>query len=181
MEKRRTSDIVIGSNITNMRKKFNLTQKEVAQVLGVNLSTYKHYELGDRLVPLDIISDLSKFYKISSNYFFENMPELSIKEQMEVSNFMHKLQNNREKYIVFNPKGIKKTLEDTENKVQARARLRIRNYRQSNNKSQQEIADYLNIDISTYNKYEKGSRKLNNEVVRKIAEYYNINVSDILD
>ena len=36
-------------------------------------------------------------------------------------------------------------------------------------------------DISTYNKYEKGSRKLNNEVVRKIAEYYNIKVSDILD
>ena len=44
-----------------------------------------------------------------------------------------------------------------------------------------EGAEYLGIDISTYNKYEKGSRKLNNEVVRKIAEYYNIKVSDILD
>ena len=68
-----------------------------------------------------------------------------------------------------------------EEKVQARARLRVKKYRLDNKKSQQEVADYLGIDISTYNKYEKGSRKLNNEVVRKIAEYYNIKVSDILD
>ena len=59
--------------------------------------------------------------------------------------------------------------------------LRVKKYRLDNKKSQQEVADYLGIDISTYNKYEKGSRKLNNEVVRKIAEYYNIKVSDILD
>ena len=68
-----------------------------------------------------------------------------------------------------------------EEKVQARARLRVKKYRLDNKQSQQEVADYLGIDISTYNKYEKGSRKLNNGVVRKIAEYYNIKVSDILD
>ena len=46
-----------------------------------------------------------------------------------------------------------------EEKVQARARLRVKKYRLDNKKSQQEVADYLGIDISTYNKYEKGSRK----------------------
>jgi transcriptional regulator with XRE-family HTH domain len=46
---------------------------------------------------------------------------------------------------------------------------------------QKDIASYLGIDLSTYNKYEKGSRKLSNEVVKKIAEYYNISVSDIVD
>ena len=53
--------------------------------------------------------------------------------------------------------------------------------RLKNNKSQKELAKYLEIDLSTYNKYEKGSRTLSNEVVKKLAEYYNVSVSDIVD
>ena len=71
VEKRRKSDIAIGKNMADMRNKFNLTQKEVAQVVGVNVSTYKHYELGDRATPLSVIRDLATLYKISTNYFFE--------------------------------------------------------------------------------------------------------------
>ena len=71
--------------------------------------------------------------------------------------------------------------EELEKKIQARARLKIKNLRLENNKSQKEIAKYLEVDLSTYNKYEKGSRKLSNEVVKKLAEYYNISVSDIVD
>lgn len=37
------------------------------------------------------------------------------------------------------------------------------------------------MDLSSYNKYKKGSRKLSNEVVKKLAEYYNISVSYIVD
>ena len=73
VEKRRKSDIAIGKNMADMRNKFNLTQKEVAQVVGVNVSTYKHYELGDRATPLSVIRDLATLYKISTNYFFENI------------------------------------------------------------------------------------------------------------
>ena len=43
--------------------------------------------------------------------------------------------------------------------------------RLENNKSQKELAKYLEIDLSTYNNYEKNSRKLSNEVVKKLAEY----------
>ena len=73
------------------------------------------------------------------------------------------------------------SLDEIEEKTQARARLRIKNLRLENNKSQKELAKYLEIDLSTYNKYEKGSRKLSNEVVKKLAEYYNVSVSDIVD
>lgn len=180
MENRRKSDIAIGKNMADMRSKFNLTQKEIAQVVGVNVSTYKHYELGDRCTPLAVIRDLANFYKISTDYFFENMPELSTKEELEVRRFAFEVSQNKQQYIgdIMNFSEGKAKLEE---KVQARARLRVKKYRLDNKKSQQEVADYLGIDISTYNKYEKGSRKLNNEVVRKIAEYYNIKVSDILD
>lgn len=180
MENRRKSDVAIGKNMADMRSKFSLTQKEIAQVVGVNVSTYKHYELGDRCTPLAVIRDLANFYKISTDYFFENMPELSTKEELEVRRFAFEVSQNKQQYIgdIMNfAEGMAKL----EEKVQARARLRVKKYRLDNKKSQQEVADYLGIDISTYNKYEKGSRKLNNEVVRKIAEYYNIKVSDILD
>lgn len=74
-----------------------------------------------------------------------------------------------------------KYFNDLEKKIQARARLRIKQYRIENKKNQKDLADFLGITVSAYNKYEKGSRSLSNEVVRKIAEYYDIKVSDILD
>lgn len=180
VENRRKSDAAIGKNMADMRSKFSLTQKEIAQVVGVNVSTYKHYELGDRCTPLAVIRDLANFYKISTDYFFENMPELSTKEELEARRFAFEVSQNKQQYIgdIMN---FSEGMAKLEEKVQARARLRVKKYRLDNKKSQQEVADYLGIDISTYNKYEKGSRKLNNEVVRKIAEYYNIKVSDILD
>ena len=180
VEKRRKSDIAIGKNMADMRNKFNLTQKEVAQVVGVNVSTYKHYELGDRATPLSVIRDLATLYKISTNYFFENMPELSREEEFEIRRYAFDLAQNKQQYIG-DIRYFAEEMAKLEEKIQARARLRVRQYRLENKKSQQEVANFLGIDISTYNKYEKGSRKLNNEVVRKIAEYYNIKVSDILD
>lgn len=180
MENRRKSDIAIGKNMADMRSKFNLMQKDIAQVVGVNVSTYKHYELGDRCTPLAVIRDLANFYKVSTDYFFENMPELSTKEELEISRRVFEVSQNKSQ-MIGDTRNFAEDMAKLEEKVQARARLRVKKYRLDNKKSQQEVADYLGIDISTYNKYEKGSRKLNNEVVRKIAEYYNIKVSDILD
>lgn len=181
MEKRKPMDITIGSNMSKLRKQFNLTQREICSVVGVNASTYRHYELGDRMVPISVLQDLSKFYKVSTNYFFENMPELSMKESIELSKYANEVSNSTQKYIAIDLKNLTKGLEELEMKIQARARLRIKNLRLENNKSQKEIAKYLEVDLSTYNKYEKGSRKLSNEVVKKLAEYYNISVSDIVD
>ncbi len=181
MEKRKPIDITIGSNMSKLRKQFNLTQREICSVVGVNASTYKHYELGDRMVPISVLQDLAKFYKVSTNYFFENMPELSMKESIELSKYANEVSNSTQKYIAIDLKNLTKGLEELEMKIQARARLRIKNLRLENNKSQKEIAKYLEVDLSTYNKYEKGSRKLSNEVVKKLAEYYNISVSDIVD
>ena len=181
MEKRKPMDITIGSNMSKLRKQFNLTQREICFVVGVNASTYKHYELGDRMVPISVLQDLAKFYKVSTNYFFENMLELSMKESIELSKHANEVSNSTQKYIAIDLKNLTKGLEELEMKIQARARLRIKNLRLENNKSQKEIAKYLEVDLSTYNKYEKGSRKLSNEVVKKLAEYYNISVSDIVD
>ena len=173
MEKRKPMDVTIGTNMSKLRKQFNLTQREICSVVGVNTSTYKHYELGNRMVPISVLKDLAKFYKVSTNYFFENMPELS--------NFALKVADDTPKYVKVTFKEMYKYFDKEEEKNQARIRLRIKNLRLENNKSQKELAKYLEIDLSTYNKYEKGSRKLSNEVVKKLAEYYNVSVSDIVD
>ena len=180
MENRKQMDIIIGNNMAAIRKSREYKQREICQVLGMNASTYKHYELGDRFAPLAVIRDLANFYKISTDYFFENMPELSIKEELEISRRAFEVSQNKSQ-MIGDIKNFADGMAKLEEKAQARARLRVKQYRLDNKKSQQDVADYLGIDISTYNKYEKGSRKLNNEVVRKIAEYYNIKVSDILD
>lgn len=66
-------------------------------------------------------------------------------------------------------------------KIQIKVRLRTKQLRLESNKTQDEIAKYLDIDKSTYNKYENGKRKFNNDVVKLLADYYNIKVSDIVD
>lgn len=180
MENRKAMDVTIGKNMAELRKQFNLTQAEVCKVVGVNCSTYKHYELGDRGTPINVIRDLAKFYKVSTNYFFENMPELSWKEKNELLMYRSSA-DDKGQYFIPNMKDMMKSVSELEDKAQARARLRIKNLRLENNKMQKDIANYLEIDLSTYNKYEKGSRKLSNEVVKKIAEYYNVSVSDIVD
>lgn len=181
MEKRKPMNITIGFNMSKLRKQLNLTQREICSAVGVNASTYKHYELGDRMVPISVLQDLAKFYKVSTNYFFENMPELSMKESIELSKYANEVSSSTQKYTAIDLKKTVKGLEELEMKIQARARLRIKNLRLENNKFQKEIAKYLEVDLSTYNKYEKGSRKLSNEVVKKLAEYYNVSVSDIVD
>ena len=76
---------------------------------------------------------------------------------------------------------MKKYFDDKEKKLQSKVRLRVKKLRLDNNKTQQELAKYLGVDKSTYNKYENGKRKFNNDVVNQLAEYYSIKVSDIVD
>ena len=80
----------------------------------------------DNELIISVLQDLAKFYKVSTNYFFENMPELSDKEQLELSNYALKVANNTRKYITVDST---KGLEEVEDKIQARARLRIKNLR----------------------------------------------------
>ena len=82
-----TINIVIGKHMAELRAKFNLSQKEICGVIGANRNTYKDYELGNRTVPLQVLRELAKFYKVSADYFFENMPELSLKEQRMLFNY----------------------------------------------------------------------------------------------
>ena len=56
----------------------------------------------------------------------------------------------------------------------------IRNLREDNDKTQQELADYLNIKQTTYSKYELGKINIPIEVFIKLADYYHVSVDYLL-
>ena len=55
-------------------------------------------------------------------------------------------------------------------------RLRIRDLREDQDLSQQQIADYLMCDQSLYSKYEREERTVPLEIMVKLAEYYHTSV-----
>lgn len=56
----------------------------------------------------------------------------------------------------------------------------IRNLREDNDKTQQELASYLNVRQTTYSKYELGKINIPIEVFIKLADYYDVTVDYLL-
>lgn len=54
--------------LRDLREDKDLTQQEVADMLGCSQTTYSRYETGDLNVPIDILKKLAKFYKVSIDY-----------------------------------------------------------------------------------------------------------------
>ena len=54
--------------IRELREENALTQKYVAGILHCSQQVYSNYELGQRDIPTDILINLAKFYKVSTDY-----------------------------------------------------------------------------------------------------------------
>ncbi len=54
--------------IRGLREDRDLTQKQIADLLGVAQTTYSQYELGKRSLPIDYLIALCKFYNRSADY-----------------------------------------------------------------------------------------------------------------
>lgn len=56
----------------------------------------------------------------------------------------------------------------------------IRNLREDSDKTQKELAVFLNIKQTTYSKYELGKINIPVEVFMKLADYYGVTVDYLL-
>ena len=54
--------------VKNLREDLDMTQKEVAEKLYINRSTYSNYESGIRNLPVEILSDLADIFGTSVDY-----------------------------------------------------------------------------------------------------------------
>lgn len=58
---------------------------------------------------------------------------------------------------------------------------RIRDLREDSDKTQQEVADMLNMHRSVYRRYENGERETPAWVVVKLADYYHVSTDYLLE
>ena len=54
--------------IRELRQDHDLSQKAIANMLGIAQTTYSQYELDKRPMPIEYLIALCKFYKVSSDY-----------------------------------------------------------------------------------------------------------------
>ena len=57
-----------------LREDNDLTQTQVAQVLGTSQTMYARYERGANEMPLRHLVTLCKFYNVSADYFLDTAP-----------------------------------------------------------------------------------------------------------
>ena len=54
--------------LRDLREDHDLTQKEIAAVLGIDQRVYSNYETGKREIPTRFIIELARYYKTSADY-----------------------------------------------------------------------------------------------------------------
>lgn len=54
--------------IKELREEHHLTQKQLADILGMQLTQYRRYENGERPVPFDFMVKLADYYEITLDY-----------------------------------------------------------------------------------------------------------------
>lgn len=56
------------TRIKELREERHLTQKDLAEILEMQLTQYRRYENGERPVPFDFVVKLADFYGVTLDY-----------------------------------------------------------------------------------------------------------------
>lgn len=82
-------------NLKLLRIKKNLTQKDVAALLGINQASYGRYEIGDIEPKISSIIYLADYYNVTTDYIF-GRTKYSIKANKELKQLLSKIQTDLE-------------------------------------------------------------------------------------
>ena len=63
--------MIVKEKLTQLRRRAGFTQQELADILGVERSTYTGYEVGKTQIPVDKIQMLSVIYNVPLDFFME--------------------------------------------------------------------------------------------------------------
>lgn len=61
-------EIILGQRLRELREEEGLTQKQVAEKLGISSVTYLHYEKAQREPSLSMLADIAKLFGVSVDY-----------------------------------------------------------------------------------------------------------------
>ena len=75
----------------NLRQDNDLSQREVAKLLGVAQTSYSQYELEKRPLPIEYVIALCEFYHVSADYFLGLHPQSPVNCFIKIiENVFHK-------------------------------------------------------------------------------------------
>ena len=80
-------DFSVAESLKTVRKEHNFKQKEIADAMGIDRSTYSFYETGKTNPPIETLCKLSRIYNVTIGYLLgkeANNPEL-LKRSASVS------------------------------------------------------------------------------------------------
>ena len=58
--------------------------------------------------------------------------------------------------------------------------MRLKELRQEHDKTQKEVADFLNVKQNTYSQYENEKRQVPGDILMRLADYYDVSVDCLL-
>lgn len=76
-------DYTVGESLRKVRKDHNLKQRDIAEAIGIDRSTYSFYETGKTNPPIETMCALAKIYNVTIGYLIgkeANNPELRKRE-----------------------------------------------------------------------------------------------------
>ena len=79
--------------LRDLREDHDMTQKQIAQMLGMSQTGYSKYETGENDIPTAVLIKLADFYKTSTDYLLGIDSSLSV----DISKL-----NDKEKTYVYN-------------------------------------------------------------------------------
>ena len=60
--------VILGSRLKELREEKGLTQKQLAEQLGLNSVTYLRYEKSQREPALSVVADIAEYFNVSVDY-----------------------------------------------------------------------------------------------------------------
>lgn len=58
--------------LRDLREDHDIKQETIANYLGVSQQTYSNYENGRREIPISVVKELAKYYKVSTDYLLSS-------------------------------------------------------------------------------------------------------------
>ncbi|QDK70744.1 helix-turn-helix domain-containing protein [Lactococcus protaetiae] len=139
--------------LKKLRNEKNLTQKQIAEDLGISQPNYQQWESGKRSPSGETLERLADYFQVSTDYLLGRTKEKEI-----FRGKLPKLQMAEEAAFI----------------------ERLKRLRKERNLRQVDIADKLGINQVAYGRIELGIVKPKVKHLRVLSEFYNISIDDLL-
>lgn len=91
--------MTLGQKLKEIRKKFGLSQEQLAEIINVSRQAITKWETDAGLLDTENLKELSRIFEISINYLLDNnneLPLLVMKKKLDKDNYKNKISSYEE-------------------------------------------------------------------------------------